>query len=130
MEQNKEQAMRFNNGKLPWNLVDLPSFEPMVRVLEFGAKKYAPNNWKKGMPITEIYDSLMRHMIALMSGEDNDPESGLPHIGHIQCNVMFMAHVLKNHPEFDDRELSPEETKKFMDMLVIKGGLSDPNQLA
>ena len=24
-----------------------------------------------------------------MDGQENDPESGLPHIGHILCNAMF-----------------------------------------
>lgn len=103
-----EVGQRFNAGKPQWNLVDLPSFEPMVRVLEYGAKKYAPHNWKKGLPITEIYDSLQRHLIAFMGGEDNDPESGLPHIGHIQCNIMFMAYMFKNKAQqFDDRHKEP-----------------------
>jgi hypothetical protein len=102
-EEKKGRADRFNDSKRQWNLMHLPSFEPMVQVLEYGAKKYSPNQWKKGFPITEIYDSLMRHMIAFMNGEDNDPESGLPHIGHIQCNIMFMAYVKENHPKFDDR---------------------------
>jgi hypothetical protein len=97
------QAMRYNQGKLQWSLMDMKSFEPMIRVLEFGAKKYARDNWKKGMFLSAIYDSLTRHMISFMAGEDNDPESGLPHIGHIQCNIMFMSYVLQHHPQLDDR---------------------------
>lgn len=94
---------RFNKGKLQWNLVDFPSLEPMVKVLEFGAQKYSAHNWKKGLKITETIDSMMRHLIALLDGEDNDPESGLPHIGHIQCNAMFLAFMLKNREDLDDR---------------------------
>ena len=46
-------------------------------------------NWKKGLDQKEILDSLTRHLFALISGEENDPESGLPHMGHIMCNALF-----------------------------------------
>lgn len=99
-----EQADRFNSGKPQWSIIDFESLEPMVRVLEYGTKKYSRNNWKKGLPVTEIIDSLMRHTISLLNGEDNDQESGLPHVGHMFCNVMFLSYVLKHKKEeFDDR---------------------------
>lgn len=99
----KEQGLRFNTGKLRWSLVDFESLVPMVQVLEFGAQKYDDHNWKKGMPITQISESLMRHSFAFLGGEDNDRESGLPHIGHILCNAMFISYMIKNCNEHDDR---------------------------
>ena len=88
---SEEQAMRFNEGKPQYSLIDLKSLEPMARVLEFGAKKYARDNWKKGLPMSQILDSMMRHIAAMQDGEYIDPESGLPHIGHIQCNALFLG---------------------------------------
>lgn len=85
------QAERYNKGKPQYSLIDLQALEQCARVLEFGAKKYARDNWKKGMPVTQILDSLLRHLAALRAGELIDPESGLPHIGHIQCNAMFLG---------------------------------------
>ena len=99
------QGLRYNDDKRKWSLVDFESLEPMVEVLEYGAAKYAPDNWKKGMPIKEVCESLLRHTFAFMKGEDEDPESGLTHIGHMQCNLMFLAYNLKHKPEFDDRTL-------------------------
>lgn len=75
----------------------------MVEVLMYGAEKYTvrdgdkvvssgDHNWKNGLKKEEILESLQRHLAALMDGEINDPESGLPHIGHIQCNAMFYAY--------------------------------------
>jgi len=103
-ESLQKLADRFNEGKPQWSLMDFESFEPMIRVLEYGSKKYARNNWKKGLPTVEIMDSLMRHIISFLEGEDIDKESGLPHIGHMMCNLMFLSYVMKNKPELDNRE--------------------------
>lgn len=71
----------------------------MVRVLMFGAEKYAPDNWKKGLDMKEILESMQRHLAALMDGELNDVESGLPHMGHIQCNAMFFNYFINKMTE-------------------------------
>jgi hypothetical protein len=97
-------ADRFNTGKLKWSLVDFESLEDMVRVLEFGAEKYSVDNWKKGLPTKEIVESMLRHTFAYLNGEDLDPESGLPHLGHIQCNAMYLSYMGKHKPEFDNRK--------------------------
>ncbi|MDK7375491.1 MULTISPECIES: dATP/dGTP diphosphohydrolase domain-containing protein [Weeksella] len=96
-------AVRYNGEKLRWSLVDFDALEDMVKVLEFGAKKYADNNWKKGLFTTEICESLIRHLTAYMRGEDIDPESGLPHTGHILCNAMFLSYMQRFKPDFDTR---------------------------
>lgn len=83
------KADRHNKGKMKWSLVHFKSLEPMIEVLEFGAKKYAPDNWKKGLDKKEILESMMRHLAALMDGESKDSESGISHMGHIMCNAMF-----------------------------------------
>ena len=96
-------AMRFNRGKTRWSLVDFDALEDMVDVLDFGAKKYSDNNWKKGLKTTEIFESIMRHLTAYMRGEDLDSESGLPHTGHILCNAMFLSYMQKYKQDFDSR---------------------------
>jgi hypothetical protein len=89
MLEAETKAMRHNGGKPKWSLVHFDSMLPMVEVLEFGANKYSPNNWMKGLDKKEILESTMRHLAALMDGEEVDPESLLSHMGHIQCNAMF-----------------------------------------
>ena len=107
-----EQADRYNEGKPRWSLVDFKSMEPLVQVLEYGAKKYAPYNWTKGLPTTQICESLLRHTFAYLNGEDNDAESGCSHIGHIMANAMFLSYVMKNKPQFDDRSMAVGEVKQ------------------
>lgn len=89
----KAHGLRYNDGKLKWSYVHFGALEPMVRVLMFGAQKYEPFNWQKGLKKDEILESMQRHLAKLMDGEQNDPESGLNHIGHIMCNAMFWSYM-------------------------------------
>lgn len=98
---------RWNKGKLRWSLMDLDAMAPMIRVLEFGSKKYSDHNWKKGLLVSQLYESTMRHLQDLMHGEDNDAETKMPHTGHILCNAMFLSYMMLYRPEMDDRFLDP-----------------------
>lgn len=63
----------------------------MVRVLEFGAKKYAVDNWKKVPDAENRYrEALLRHVVAYASGEEVDPETGESHLAHAACCVLFL----------------------------------------
>lgn len=100
------QADRFNSGKPKYSLMDLKLMLPMIEVLEYGTNKYKRDNWRKGLPVTEICDSLMRHLAAFLDGENFDVESGKSHIGHMMCNLMFLQHVMSDpemRSKFDDR---------------------------
>jgi len=88
----KEQADRYNEGKLHWGLVDFASLQEMVKVLEYGANKYSRDNWKKGLGRTEVLESTMRHLTAMFAGEEIDEESSLPHVGHVMCNMLFYSY--------------------------------------
>jgi len=103
MTEVEEKGTRHNQGKAKWGLVPQSALLPMVEVLEFGAQKYAAHNWMKGLSIVEICESMKRHLDAFMEKQDNDPESGLSHIGHIQCNALFLSWMMENRPDLDDR---------------------------
>jgi hypothetical protein len=96
-----EKALRYNNGKRRWSLVHYKSLEPMIEVLEYGAKKYTvgdvpgDHNWKKGLKKEEILESLQRHLAELMDGDTHDSESKIHHIGHIMCNAMFYSYFMQ-----------------------------------
>ena len=119
------QGDRYNNGKPKWSLVPQSSLLPMVRVLEFGATKYEPFNWTKGLSITEICESLKRHLDAFMEGEDNDSDSGLSHIGHIQCNALFLSWMMENRKDLDDRINFKISKMKYFRITFIPKGKKD-----
>ncbi len=103
-----KEAIKDDSGKVDWTLVPFEALEDMVKVLEFGAKKYDRWNWTTGggFKWTRILGSLLRHIFAFMRGEDTDPESGLSHISHAQCNLLFLAYYIRNKNKYnnDDRQ--------------------------
>ena len=111
------QGIKHDTGKLQWNLLPLHLMAGVVRVLEFGAKKYAAWNWRKGMPHSQTYNACLRHLSAWAEGEDLDPESGLPHLDHAHCCLLFLRTHTVEHPEFDDRYRAPisAAVKAFLD---------------
>lgn len=60
----------------------------VVKVLTFGAGKYAPDNWKK-IESRRYVDAAGRHINAHRRGETKDSESGLHHLAHAICCLMF-----------------------------------------
>jgi hypothetical protein len=93
-----------STAKPLWHLIPLEPIEDIVRVMMFGAKKYTQDNWKLVRPRIRYYDALMGHMKAWLEGEKNDPESGLPHLAHAGCCLLFLTWGDKHHETDDPRE--------------------------
>lgn len=83
---------------ISWELVSL-----VAQVRMFGAKKYERDNWKKGFKVTRSCAAALRHIFLFLSGETNDPESGLSHLGHALCGLEHAIYDMQHHPENDDR---------------------------
>lgn len=97
-------ALRFNNDKLRWDLLPLQPLEEVIKVFMYGAKKYPSWNWYRGFPYSTSYDSGVRHRASWWKGEDNDKESGLPHLAHSIINDMFnLTFQLEKRKNLDDR---------------------------
>jgi len=82
---------KYDTGKLRYDLVPPEATEMLARVLTYGANKYDANNWQNLDEFESRYTAAMfRHFEAWRKGEKVDPESGLPHLGHAFCNIMFL----------------------------------------
>lgn len=99
----KGSGARYNDGKPDYSLIPLCTLEDEARVWGYGASKYTAFNWTKGMRWSVPLGSLMRHVAAWQRGEDLDPESGLPHLAHMMCNLRMLTLYAKTYPEGDDR---------------------------
>jgi len=56
--------------------------------MERGARKYAARNWEKGMPLSEYYNSAMRHMLKFAVGLDDED-----HLAAAFWNVHCLIHT-------------------------------------
>jgi hypothetical protein len=96
-------ALKFDQDKLPLHLLSTEALNQTAAVLAFGAQKYAEHNWRAGFAWSRPLSAAMRHITAFNDGEDRDPESGLSHLAHAACCIMFLLEFEKTHQHLDDR---------------------------
>ena len=78
-------------------------------VLTYGAKKYSRENWRLIDNLEERYmDACLRHINLHRRGEEVDPESGLPHLGHAAACLMFLLEVSDQAYELNGALKIPE----------------------
>ena len=94
MQPIDEQGVKYDEDKPRFSLVPSASLRAIAQVLTYGARKYPQaDNWKRVDNARERYtDALLRHVYAWMDGEALDPESGLHHLAHAGCCVLFLLH--------------------------------------
>jgi hypothetical protein len=96
---------RHNTGKLRYSLLPPNVLLEVIKVLEMGATKYGESNWKKGLPYSEIINSLERHLGQFKLLQDTDEESKLSHIAHLVANGIFLLYfILNDRLDLDDRK--------------------------
>lgn len=94
---------KFDTSKTRLELIEPNFINGVGQILTYGAQKYSPNNWKSAGPedIERIKGAAYRHFLAYLGGQQFDPETGLPHIYHASCNLMFLDY-------FDNKRIQNE----------------------
>lgn len=104
---------KFDDGKPRYHLMPRRAEREVVNVLTYGAVKYDEQNWRHVQPLNErYYSAARRHMDAFLTGETHDPESGLHHLAHASCCLLFM---LENDLQAMDGVHIPEFLKRQAD---------------
>ena len=84
-------GIKLDEGKDRWSLLPWRQVRDVVRVLMFGAKQYGDYNWRMlDNPEERWFDALIRHVMAWKEGEKRDGETGLPHLAHGVCCLLFL----------------------------------------
>lgn len=112
MSEERKQALKFDTAKPPMSLLPADALVEISKVLAFGAKKYAPHNWRSGFDWSRLIDASMRHVNAFSDGQDIDPESGLSHLAHAACCLLFLITHEQQGLGHDDRWASDPRFKK------------------
>lgn len=104
MIESTEGGLKNDQEKTRLELLSSTWLMGVGAVLTFGAKKYAAHNWRKGITLSRLLGACLRHVIAFLGGEDLDPETGLSHLYHASCCLMFASELYETNPqEVDDR---------------------------
>lgn len=91
------EGKKYDGGKARFDLVPLQALEGAAKVMGFGADKYGAWNWLAVENGESRYlAALLRHIALHQAGELIDQESGLKHIDHALCNLMFLATLNKD----------------------------------
>lgn len=98
-----QAGIKYDEGKEPLDLLSPVALFKIARVMEFGRKKYSAHNWRKGMAWTRIGAASLRHIFKWLGGQDKDPETGLSHLSHAGCCIMFLLEYEETHKQLDDR---------------------------
>ncbi|MES2181575.1 MAG: dATP/dGTP diphosphohydrolase domain-containing protein [Pseudomonadota bacterium] len=80
-----------DDGKAKYHLLPLAALEQVSLVLMHGAQKYGENNWQQVEGWQHrYYNASLRHLFQWKTGEKCDSESGIGHLAHAICSLMFL----------------------------------------
>jgi hypothetical protein len=84
-------CVKQTTGKTEWHLLPWREVEEVVQVMMHGNTKYAEESWKLVQDKEKPYFSAaLRHIMAWMRGEKQDPESGRSHLAHAVCCLLIL----------------------------------------
>ena len=63
-------------GRGRFSLIPPIALRSLAKRFEDGGKLYGDNNWRKGFPLTRLYDSMFRHLLALAEGDETEDHAG------------------------------------------------------
>lgn len=99
-------GVKLDAGKTRFDLLPPDALQAVAQVYTFGAEKYAPRNWEKGMDWGRVYAAGQRHMNSFWGGETHDPETGYLHTAHAGFAALTLtAYQLRNIGEDTRHEL-------------------------
>ena len=108
MNCDQARGTKHDTDKDPWDLLPWDAMCEIVKILAFGAKKYAPRNWEQGIGYSRLFAATQRHITSWWARQDNDLETGRSHLAHAACCVCFLlTFALRGRTDLDDRPEAP-----------------------
>lgn len=121
----KQEAMRFNNDKLRFDLIPIEIEIELARVYTMGSYKYEDWNWEKGMPYSKCIASLERHWKLWKAGLEVDSDTGCHHLSQVVWNATsLLVYQLRGLGKDDRRKYAIDEKFNLLDN-KLGIGLSD-----
>ena len=109
-----EKGATYDDGKVPLAWLPWAAMRAIAKVQQYGHKKYKDfNNYRKGIEVTRNLSCALRHITEYLDGQDNDPESGEPHLAHAACRIAFVLQNIHDGTVIDDRYKKPVGVNEF-----------------
>lgn len=96
-------GIKHDTDKPRTDLLPADALIEVSKVLAFGAKKYAPRNWEKGMAWGRLSGAMLRHLFAWSRGVETDEETGFNHLAHAACCSLMLLSLVLRGSGTDDR---------------------------
>lgn len=97
------EGVKFDEDKIPYHLIAPELLSAVAEILDFGARKYAPRNWEKGMAWHRPFRACLGHLWDWWRKAGPDPETGKSHLWHAACCIMFLVTYEARGIGTDDR---------------------------
>lgn len=94
--------LKHDTGKARWDLLPLDAIGEIAEVATYGATLYGDRRWESGMGFGRLLAAALRHIAAWSAGEDRDRDSGLSHLAHAACNLLFLIAYMRRGVGSDD----------------------------
>jgi Domain of unknown function (DUF5664)/Domain of unknown function (DUF4406) len=105
---DEERVTSATGGQKGRKLAELGGIDPqalltLAEISGMGARKYAVYNYLNGYSWSLSFNAMQRHMLTFWAGQDNDDESGLPHVAHAAWHCLALLAFLQRDIGTDDR---------------------------
>lgn len=117
------EGYKADEDKVRLDLIPAEVLIALGALYTMGAKKYADNNWRKGLRYGQCYAAMQRHALAFWNGENIDPD-GQHHLTSVAWNALTLLYFELHKDEygqFDDRW-----TTKYPKALTLDNELPIP----
>lgn len=110
MSDEKFYEAKHDKGKYKPSLIYTSLLEEISKVREHGKEEYGSfTSWQSVEPMRWL-DAAIRHIRSTIAGEYFDRKSGLLHLAHAECSLMYVIEKFVNSKErFDLRAFEIKE---------------------
>lgn len=111
-QKNVTKGKKNDKGKPSLTLIPGEAILAMGIALTYGADKYGRYNFRKGVQHSRLLDAAMRHLNAILRGEEIDEESGNHHLWHAMASLAMLEWMRVNRPDLNDMYVYTKRGKK------------------
>tara|TARA_R110001592_G_scaffold166301_1_gene401239 strand:+ start:913 stop:1224 length:312 start_codon:yes stop_codon:yes gene_type:complete len=102
-----KEPVKHDQDKPRIDLIPPQAIIDIAEVLTYGAGKYDSHNWRDngGLDYSRLYAAAQRHLLSFWDGQSLDKETGMSHLAHAACCIVFLMSYEAEDNGKDDRYL-------------------------